>query len=230
MQTLYLRLDAPFAAYRWLQAGVYRASFPVIPPTAAWGLALNLAGIESRGSLNEVVTPIRRDAPELEIAVGLVRDGERNSLYQQLHTYPVGASGKELQARTKGAKYWIAPARREVICGMVSVVGIRGEAALLERIPLGLAGALPDSRYGLPFAGDNQYLFSRIDVLIESPEARWLVPLKPGESPKGSTRLTTWINREDSSRTQAPMFAPGETGRCPEVAWVRVGPKDGERD
>ena len=58
-RTLFLLLDAPFAAFRWLQAGVYRGTFPVIPPSAGWGLALNLAGIETRGALDEVVTPIR---------------------------------------------------------------------------------------------------------------------------------------------------------------------------
>jgi CRISPR-associated protein Cas5t len=70
--TIFLRLDAPVAAWRWLQAGVYRGTFPVIPPSAAWGLVLNLAGIESRGGLSEVVTSIRDDAPVLDIAVGVV--------------------------------------------------------------------------------------------------------------------------------------------------------------
>ena len=90
-QTLFLQLDAPFAAFRWLQAGVYRGTSPVIPPSAAWGLALNLAAIETRGGLDEPVTPIRPDAPHLDIAVGIVRSGQRSTLYQQLHSYPVGA-------------------------------------------------------------------------------------------------------------------------------------------
>src|SRR5689334_4208101 len=94
-QTLFLLLDAPFAAFRWLQAGVYRGTFPVMSPSAAWGFALNLAGIETRGGLDEVVTAIRSDAPHLDVAVGVVRPGERSTLYQQLHGYPVGNSGKE---------------------------------------------------------------------------------------------------------------------------------------
>ena len=114
VRTLFLRIEAPFAAFRWLQAGVYRGTFPVIPPSAAWGLALNLAGIETRGPLNEPVTSIRPDAPHLWIAVGVLRAGQRSTLYQQLHTYPVGSAGKELKPRTRGAKYWIAPGiRRE---------------------------------------------------------------------------------------------------------------------
>ena len=78
--TVVLRLDAPFSAWRWLQAGVYRGTFPVIPPSAAWGLVLNLAGIDTRGSLAEVVTPIRADAPTLEIAVGIQHSGRRSVL------------------------------------------------------------------------------------------------------------------------------------------------------
>jgi CRISPR-associated protein Cas5t len=224
-RTLFLRLDAPFAAFRWLQAGVYRGTFPVIPPSAAWGFALNLAGIETRGPLDEVVTPIRSDAPHLDIAVGAVCIGTRSTLYQQLHGYPVGNSGKELQARTHGQKYWIAPAKREVLVGLVCLVGVRGSAAILERIPQGLTGTLSVERYGLPFAGDNQFLFNRVDVVDAATHARWFVPLRPGETPKESTRLTTLIDRANASGTKAPLFAPTPTPcACPTEAWIDVGP------
>lgn len=225
MQTLFLQFDAPFAAFRWLQAGVFRGTFPVMPPSAAWGFALNLAGIETRGDLGEVVTPIRTDAPSLDIAVGVVQSGERCSLYQQLHAYPVGSSGKELQARVHGQKFWIAPAKRELLVGLVCVVGIRGASTIIERIPMGLAGTLDVQRYGLPFAGDNQFLFSRIDVIEADERARWFVPVAPGETPKESTRLTTNIDRGDASRTVAPLFAPTPTPcSCPAGAWVQIGP------
>ncbi|HWN68765.1 MAG TPA: CRISPR-associated protein Cas5, partial [Haliangium sp.] len=59
MNTLWLRLRAPFAAYRWLQAGVYRATSPIIPPSAAWGLLLNLAHIETR----DLALTARRASP-----------------------------------------------------------------------------------------------------------------------------------------------------------------------
>lgn len=223
-RTLFLEFEAPFAAFRWLQAGVYRATSPVMPPSAAWGFALNLAGIETRGPLDEVVTSIRPDAPCLEIAVGVVRAGDRSTIYQQLHGYPVGNSGKDLQARAHGQKYWIAPAKREVLVGLVGMVGVRGEASIVDRIPLGLAGKLDVDRYGLPFAGDNQCLFSRVDVVEHDDRARWFVPVLPGDAPTGSTRLTTAIDRADASRTKAPLFAP-TTGpcRCPPAAWVAVG-------
>lgn len=223
--TLYLRLDAPFAAFRWLQAGVYRGSFPVMPPSAAWGFALNLAAIETRGPLHEAVTQVRADAPHLDVAVGILRAGDRSSLYQQLHGYPVGSSGKDLQARAHGQKYWIVPARREVLVGLHWVVGLRGAAEILARIPQGLAGTLDTDRYGLPFAGDNQFLFNRIDVVDAPADARWFVPLQAGETPMDSTRLTTVIDRRDASRTKAPLFAPTtEPCACPDAAWIDVGP------
>lgn len=222
--TIFLRLDAPIAAWRWLQAGVYRATFPVIPPSAAWGLVLNLAGVETRGDLSEVVTPVRSDAPVLEIAVGLEREGKRSSLYQQLHSYPVGNSGAERRERARGHKYWIAPVRREVLVDTVAVVGARGPEELMARVQAGLDGRLDTLRYGLPFAGDNQYLFSRIDLTTDSPLARWYLPVSKLAGARGSTRLTTNIDRGDAGRTEAPLFAPSQVGLCPPDAWMRVGP------
>ncbi|MBA3406187.1 MAG: CRISPR-associated protein Cas5 [Gemmatimonadaceae bacterium] len=224
ISTLFLSIEAPFAAFRWLQAGVYRGTYPVLPPSAAWGLALNLAGIEARGPLDEVVTTIRPDAPHLEIAVGSLRTAQRSTLYQQLHGYPVGTSGKELQAHAHGQKYWIAPARREILVGLHCLVGIRGDDELVTRIPRGLGGMLEVERYGLPFAGDNQFMFDRIDVVGDM-VARWFVPVGVGETPKESTRLTTNIDRRDGSRTQAPMFAPVPLPcMCPSEAWIDIGP------
>jgi CRISPR-associated protein Cas5t len=224
-RALFLRLDAPFAAWRWLQAGVYRATFPVIPHSAAWGLALNLAGIETRGDLSNVVTPIRSDAPHLDVAVGLERRGDRATLYQQLHGYPVGAeAGRQFKVRAYGRKYQIAPVRRELLVGQVAVIGIRGECNIVDRIPSGLVGSLDIPRYGLPFAGDNQLLFSSIEVVPESTLASWYVPVAAGEQARESTRLTTNIDRADASRTWAPLFAPTSETACPEAAWVRVGP------
>lgn len=224
-RTLFLELVAPFAAFRWLQAGVFRATSPVIPPSAAWGLVLNLAGIETRGTLDEVVTVVRTDAPTLEISVGLVgAPATRSTLYQQLHGYPVGAAGKELQARSHGTKYWIAPARREILVGFHCVVGARGAASVLDRVGQGLAGGLGEPRYGLPFAGDNQLLFDRID-LVPDPQASWFVPVQPSEVARDSTQLTTVIDRRDRTRTRAPLFAPMATvGSCPSEAWTAIGP------
>src|SRR6185503_3793783 len=123
METMWLHVRAPFAAFRGFQAGVYRATSPVMPPSTAYGLILNLAGFEMRGPMNGVTTEIKAGLPMLRIAVGVISRPELFSLYQQLHSYPVGASGKELSARTHGAKFWIVPVRREFLVGYNGMIG-----------------------------------------------------------------------------------------------------------
>ncbi len=226
MKTLWLHLRAPFAAFRWMQAGVYRATSPVIPPSAAWGLVLNLASIETREESNKGNYRIRQDAPSLSLAVGDVAATARGTLYQQLHSYPVGTdSGKELKPRTRGAKYHISPVRREVLIGFNCVVGVQGPDEVLDRVPLGLAGELSESRYGLPFAGDNNLLFDSISILGSPPSGvRWYQSLEAiEESGRDSCRLTVSLDRENSSRTITKLFipVPAEDGP-PTEAWVQT--------
>lgn len=221
--TLWLRVRAPFAAFRWMQAGVYRATSPVIPPSAAWGLVLNLAHVETRASGDHVTTPTRADAPALRLAIGAVSRAELTSLYQQLHSYPVGTSGADLKQRTQGAKYWIAPARRELLVGFDAVIGVQSPAPqLLERVALGLRGELGEARYGLPFAGDNNLLIDRIDVIDVPPPTRWYERLSGDSGPRlGSCRLTVAIDRRDSAKTEQVLFAPTDPQiEPPEQAWT----------
>lgn len=225
-QNLWLRCTAPFAAYRGFQAGVYRATAPTMPYSAAWGLVLNLASVDVRGPLADGVTPIRPDAPPMRLALGVVATPSVGTLYQHLHSYPVGSSGKELAARTHGAKHWVAPARREILIGLDVVVGVDSpDPAILAAIRDALRGSVGTARYGLPFAGDNNYLFDRIEEVEVPPAAAWYVPLTPDDPPrKGSCRLTVGINRADPSRTRALLVAPAQhrTTSCPPEAWVWV--------
>ena len=224
--TLWLRVRAPFAAFRWMQAGVYRATSPVIPPSAAWGLVLNLAHIETRASEDAATTQIRRDAPPLGLAIGVLADSEVTTLYQQLHSYPVGASGKELEARSHGAKYWIAPVRREILVGFDCVLGVQSpDPQIPERVVKGLRGELESPRYGLPFAGDNNLLIDRIDVLDAPPPTVWYAVMAADSPPlRGSCRLTVAIDRSDSARTEARLYAPTAHAMTspPEEAWTWV--------
>lgn len=243
MNTFWLKIYAPFAAYRGFQAGVYRSTAPVMPPSAAYGLVLNLAGIEMRDPTPNFTTLILKDIPKLEIAVGVISQPEQSSLYQQLHSYPVGNSGKpkkadtqaekdkSLESLSKGAKFWISPVRREILIDYVGLIGVRSDEekftqtygeSLLALITKGLRGEL-ERKYGLPFAGDNNLLFDRID-LIEKPdsETSWYTRMMPDNAPrKGSCRLTVGIDRTDNSKTSAPLFAPSEKSSIPpESAWT----------
>lgn len=224
MQTLWLRVKAPFAAFRYFQAGVYRATSPTIPHSAAWGLVLNLAGIDVRINTNNSITEIDPLAPKLLIAVGSVKHSERNTLYQQLHSYPVGASGKEFADRTKGTKYWIAPVKREILADFDAMIGVQtDDLELVKHIELGVAGNLPIMRYGLPFAGDNNLLFDQIQILKSPEPAYWYTLVDQEEPPrKGSCRLSIKIDRVDSSRSTSLLFAPEveRTDTPPDGAWI----------
>lgn len=225
MDRLWLRVRAPFAAFRGFQAGTYRATSLVMPPSTAYGLILNLAAIEMRENLNEPITTIKKELPRLHIAIGVVSVSERSSLYQQLHSYPVGASGKELAPRTKGAKYWIAPIRREILIDYDGIIGIQAEdAGIFERIQQGLSGEYNSIRYGLPFAGDNNLLFDRIDAVNDPPDTtRWYARMQSNDEPRrGSCRLTVGINRTDNSQTTSFLYAPTTTNskEPPGSAWT----------
>ncbi len=225
MERLWLRARAPFAAFRTLQAGVYRPTAPTLPPSAALGLVLNCAGIEMRASEPTPVTLIRTNVPRMRLAIGDVHAAEVSTLYQQLHSYPVGNSGQENKERTFGAKYWIAPAKREVLVGLDVMIGVETDGEIVDRVRRGLRGELPEPRYGLPFAGDNNFLFDRLDILKEPLPARWytLVPI-PGPPRRGAYTFTVGIDRDDSSKTTRRMLAPQEerSSTPPENAWTWV--------
>ncbi|QZZ22746.1 CRISPR-associated protein Cas5 [Leptothermofonsia sichuanensis E412] len=226
MDCLWLQIRAPFAAFRGFQAGVYRATAPIMPPSTALGLVLNLAGIEMRANTRGVTTLIRDDIPCMKLAIGTVAGTESEvcTLYQQLHSYPVGNSGKDdLKPRAKGAKYWITPARREFLVGFNMVLGVQADFQILKQVEQGLRGELNRDRYGLPFAGDNNFLFDRIDVVDNPPPTFWYIQMQPDDPPmRGSYRLTVGIDRADNSKTTSYLYAPLDepTSEPPEAAWT----------
>lgn len=235
--TIWLRVRAPFAAFRPLAAGVFRGTTRTISHSAAYGLVLNFAAIDTRGESARPVTAKREGLPRFDIAIGdSASDGnpapsrEVAVLYQQLHGYPVGNSSANLAAKTHGAKYHIAPARRELLVGLDVVIGVRAldehGAGVLERVAPGIAGTLECERYGLPFMGDNNLLLDRVDVASDPYCACWYTPVRPGDSARdGTVRLTSVIDRDDSARTVAGLFAPlARASRdVPADAWVRSG-------
>jgi CRISPR-associated protein Cas5t len=117
---LVLYVEAPFAVCRTFTAGWYRPTATFLTPSAAYGLLLKLAGIETRlreedeGHPRSVpATLMRDDLPPVQIALGAaavrrvhgafveIPEPDRYprvaTVYQQLHNYPVG------DAKPKGA-------------------------------------------------------------------------------------------------------------------------------
>jgi CRISPR-associated protein Cas5t len=227
MKTFWLKIHAPFAAFRGFQAGVYRSTAPVMPPSAAYGLVLNLAGIEMRDYSNLKTTEILKDLPCLQLAIGVIRQPDKSSMYQQLHSYRVGTDEKTKQFAklTHGAKSWITPVRREMLVDYVGIIGVQTDDKTLQtKVEKGLRGELEESRYGLPFAGDNNFLFDKIEVLDKPPgNVIWYVQHQSDDKQvKGSCRLYVGINRTDNSKTTSSIFVPKDSLNLPlpENAWT----------
>src|SRR3954447_17182577 len=105
---LRLYVQASFAAFRTFTAGWYRPTAAFLTPSAAYGLALNLAGIETRRDDGlSAMTVTRFGLPPARIALGADPAWPLpaiQSLFQQLHNYPVGASGKDRKDDARGNK------------------------------------------------------------------------------------------------------------------------------
>ena len=210
MEKLWLHVRAPFATYSTLRAGTYRDTMPIMPPSAAYGLILNLAGIEMRGNSQQPITPIREEEAPLKLAFGRIAgtSSDISILLQHMHNYPVGSTGKEHKTKTHGSKYGIEPTYRETIVNLDMMLGIIADSTLISRVKQGLAVGDDRPRYGFPFAGDNSYLFDRIDCLDEPLLSHWFVSIDSIlELESGAISLTVEIDRHVPSKTKSLLFS-----------------------
>jgi len=250
---LALYVEAPFAAFRTFTAGWYRPTATFVTPSAAYGLLLNVAGIDSRLREGETghagktpATLAKPGLPSVELAVGVpefcVRRGRivrlqsdqlfprMQTIFQQLHNYPVGTSGAERAGSTKGNKYNITPVRREFLSGLRAVIALRGNDDLADRVRRGLTGEFASGRYGIPFLGDNAFLIDRLEVLANLGPVRWYETMGRDSDAGGrdrATRLTVLIDRADLSRTSSSLFAPQAQAASddpPTRAWTGINP------
>jgi CRISPR-associated protein Cas5t len=243
MSELRLYIQAPFAAARPFVAGWYRPTASFLTPSATYGLLLNIAGIEMRlweherepdGTPASLVRPT--GLPNLHLAIGLPAGSDPpviQTLYQQLHNYPVGSTVAIPETWAKGRKNNIQPVRREMLSDVRVVVAAKGEDNVIEGIRAGLDGRT--SRiYGLPFLGDNNFLIDRIEEVGPDYSARWYerVPDASGHPREGTTRLTVWIDRALMCKTVSYLYAPTEAATIepPRNAWTLIPMKETERE
>jgi CRISPR-associated protein Cas5t len=224
---LCLYLQAPFGVFRTFTAGSFRPTADFITPSAAYGLLLNIAGIEMRDYNSEsTMTLIKKNLPKIQLALGNLELPLKHSIYQQLHNYPVGSSGKQREADAKGNKYNIVPVRRAFLSGIKAYICIDGNDELETGIKEGLSGNVTHP-YGLPFLGDNNFLIDRFEPVKERKPAYWYEKIE-GDDEEGLrehiTRLTITIDREDMSKTRSALFAPTKERAIdiPEKAWVEI--------
>ena len=223
-----LYVQAPFAVFRTFTAGSFRPTAGFITPSAAYGLLLNIAGIESRRDDGKSpMTLVKTDLPRAKIALGALTFPQVHSLYQQAHNYPVGNTGAGHAPAAKGSKYNITPVRREFLSDIRAYICLEDNPDLAERVKDGLHGEYNPYRYGLPFLGDNNFL---IDVLREETDrqpAHWYekVTENNAEGPRPrTTRLTITVDRQNMANTTSALFFPCPEQRrdVPENAWVTV--------
>lgn len=225
---LSLYIQAPFAAFRTLTAGSFLPTARFITHSAAYGLLLNVAGIEMRRHDGKSpMTLIRTGLPRVRLALAAVLLPAHHTIYQQLHNYPVGDSGKEHAPATRGTKYNIVPGRRAFLSDIRAYLCVDGDTDFEARVERGLDGEARRA-YGLPFLGDNNFLIDRLEVVADREPAFWFVPVEEDADAglrEHVTRLTITIDRQDMSRTTSALFAPTETrsGDVPAEAWVEVG-------
>ncbi|OCC14483.1 hypothetical protein DBT_2024 [Dissulfuribacter thermophilus] len=224
---LILKLQAPFASFRTFTAGSFRPTASFITPSAAYGLLLNVAGIEMRyDDGKSVMTKIDTGLPECSIALAALKFPKAHSLYQQIHNYPVGNTGKKRKDITKGGKYNIVPARRAFLSNIKALIALKDNHKLEEKIQSGLQGKIR-RKYGLPFLGDNNFLIDRLEVITEPEPAHWYIPIKADneiEYNEYITRLTITIDRAQMSKTRSALFVPTKrpVKDIPQKAWVTV--------
>src|SRR4051812_29729615 len=94
---IWLSIEAPFAACRPMMAGWHRPTAGFLTHSAAYGLVLNIAGVESRLGEHEPEHPggvpasvTRSGLPTFRLALGIPVDAGMprvQSLFQQIHSY-----------------------------------------------------------------------------------------------------------------------------------------------
>ena len=238
---LILRISAPFATCRPMAAGWHRPTTSLITPSAIYGLLLNFAGIESRLLETEeehsgkVPATLTRSAlPKLRLALGIPAGEElprKQTIFQQLHNYPVGSKSGVAKELAMGTKNNITPVRREFLSSVHLVVLTDENSELEERVRQGLNGQWNDTRYGLPFLGDNSFLLDNAVELDQIPDCRWYEQIPEDERAEGSlseaARLTVSINRADMTQTKSALFAPASqsSSQPSERSWTWINPQ-----
>jgi CRISPR-associated protein Cas5t len=223
-----LYVQAPFAVFRTFTAGSLRPTAGFITPSAAYGLMLNIAGIESRfDDGKSPMTLMRSDLPRVKIALGALCLPQVQSLYQQAHNYPVGKEAwAQYAAQARGNKYNIAPVRREFLSNLRAYICLDENPDLEQKIRNGMLGQYNATRYGIPFLGDNNFMIDVLREEVERQPAYWYGKITEqddcGPRPR-MTRLTISIDRQILANSNSALFAPTEQMRdIPETAWVVV--------
>ncbi len=165
--------------------------------------------------------------PSIKLAFGRVAgsNSEISVLLQNMHSYPIGQTGKERKAKTHGNKYWIEPTYHEIIVDLNMMLGVKAKSELISLVRQGLNGESDRPFYGFPFAGDNNFLFDRIDCLDQPLPTHWFVPSDSNlELEPGAVSLTVEIDHQNPSQTKSILFSATQdpSNSLPDSEWLSI--------
>lgn len=214
-----IELKAPFFSYREFNTGGYQYTLPVIPHSSAYGLALNLAGIEMKSDVpkkysGSYVFYPAINTPKLEVAVGLISCGGFGALTHQYHRFvvtyrstkenprpsPKGNTNTTLVAKEYGGrKFDIGIIQREYLSDFHGVIAVRGNQNLVEKIIEGTNICYG----GIPYSGQRNLFFSEINC-VNNVSAYWFSAKK--QNITKAVNLTSSIDRADTTKTKRKIW------------------------
>lgn len=226
---LILNIQAPFASWRSFSTGRAQGVLPVIPPSAAFGLFLNLAGIEMKAGVLEKMKgntyfchPNRDDLPHLEVATGTCSDMSSGELIHHMHGYVQtvskgtlgGKKQKEYEDSFHGRKFSIFLGRRKYLNGYNGLVACRNNPEIISKIRHNLEHGTDD----VPFAGSTNLTFDVIRE-VDNQECHWYVKSETARS----IPLTISVHRSKKDTSVRRLFtrSGNATKSPPENAWTK---------
>lgn len=192
---IFLYFKAPFGAFKPFQSVEMLATSEFLTYSAAYGLLLSLAGIDSRNP------QVKRRYANSCIALGTTRLPRKGRVFQQLHK----GTGKE---KDKGRKPSIDTFWREMLYDKIEgYIGLE-HPELESLVSQGVQEPSTLHYWGLPFLGDNNYFIEKLDVVEPPIQCQWFHRLTQDDKSSGEQLfyLSVWTDYEDSTQSRSSLF------------------------
>jgi CRISPR-associated protein Cas5t len=202
-----LKVEVPIACFRDSRAREYIATYPVPPPSTAYGMLLSTVGEENR---------FRHCGVKLAIAI--LSDAAKSRVIRKVRRF------KERDINSsKNSK----PDYQELLTGIKFVVWIDATADksspnLAERLYQAMTDPSSVVRFGNICLGESRDLVNSIDILTEDSQQgslKWLT-----QSEYGELTLPYWVDRLGSERTQWLRYTliKSQDWEPPALAWTQI--------
>jgi CRISPR-associated protein Cas5t len=228
METTWLRIQAPFAAFRKFQKTIYHSSEHIITPTSAYGLILNILGIDNRFNI---------ELPKLTITIGEIQIPLVNSLYQHVYIKPSNGGNKDkatginirqekiktLKQMSYGHNNWCNPKTKEILTNIDYIIGIKTDDIILNKLNYNIKNS--GERYGLPFLGDNNCLIDSIEIMNKPINAYWFIHYIENDVINSDNYyLSVKIDRKDNLKTKSLLYIKTEKISFPDnnKCWTTI--------